>query len=173
METWVGGSLSHVTLRHINTIFNSVSKIHLMGFVEYFFFNNTHDDFISKEQVLQIPLSHLLITYYDEIKAKETHQWWFCPLWIHPCFVQHCTAHVRATFVESSLCVSPRPSVVVALIFFYVVHQPCFPGSRAKLRCLTKCWDSLGPEQASWHREPAAKGRTYQIGTQFQICPLL
>lgn len=45
-----------------------------MGFVEYFFFNNTHDDFISKEQVLQIPLSHLLITYYDEIKAKETHQ---------------------------------------------------------------------------------------------------
>lgn len=45
-----------------------------MGFVEYFFFNNTHDDFISKEQVLQIPLSHLLITYYDEIKAKKTLQ---------------------------------------------------------------------------------------------------
>ena len=39
-----------------------------MGFVV---FNNIHYDFISKEQVLQIPLSHLLITYYYKIKAKK------------------------------------------------------------------------------------------------------
>lgn len=43
------------------------------------------------------------------------------------------------------------------LNIFCVVHQLCCPGSTARRCCLTKCWGSLGPEQASWHQAPGPR----------------
>lgn len=57
----------------------------------------------------------------------------------------------------------PMSACYCGLNIFYVVHQLCCPGSRARPCCLTKCWGSLGPEQASWHQEPGPRAiRTRQ-----------